>query len=593
MKKPSQTFSQQIHTNHVLIFAWLVLLLGLFLTGFVGYKIKIDIERNEYQKFEVDCKEIKTKIETRLAKQRQMLLSSAAMFDASNEVKRQDWNVYVNRLSLSRNLDGVQALGFSLWIKPEQLTAHENRLHKEGFPDYFVKPNGNRDAYTSIIYIEPFEGRNLRAFGYDMYSEPIRQAAMLRAIDNNSVSLSNKVILLQEDTKDIQAGTLMYVPIYQKNKPIDTLEQRRDAIFGWVYSPFRMTDLLHNIILDDTNPDLGLHVYDTNQINLENLLYQSEHDFSGALSLFNLETEVEFFGTIWTLRFEKFVNAEKNIDYSKLWITTSTGFFISVLLFFLLRAYFLMQKNANRIAMTLTQKLRLKQENLTLINADLLQFTNVAAHHLQEPTRRIISFVQRLKNALTDSSTTNQEIAFTLNFIEQSALRQRALVRDIQLYLAATQPRGEIELIKVKEVLTKVLDSRLTLIQETQAVIECGQLPFVMIDRPRLYDIFSILLDNALRYNQIDCTPKIRIYGELKNNRAYYYVEDNGIGIASEYHERIFLVFERLQVSNNADSTGIGLAIFRRIIQSCNGSVNVKETLGGGTTIVFDLPTNF
>jgi light-regulated signal transduction histidine kinase (bacteriophytochrome) len=212
---------------------------------------------------------------------------------------------------------------------------------------------------------------------------------------------------------------------------------------------------------------------------------------------------------------------------------------------------------------------------------------------LQEPTRRIISFVQRLKNALTDSSTTNQEIAFTLNFIEQSALRQRALVRDIQLYLAATQPRGEIELIKVKEVLTKVLDSRLTLIKETQAVIECGQLPFVMIDRPRLYDIFSILLDNALRYNQIDCTPKIRIYGELKNNRAYYYVEDNGIGIASEYHERIFLVFERLQVSNNADSTGIGLAIFRRIIQSCNGSVNVKETLGGGTTIVFDLPTNF
>jgi CHASE1-domain containing sensor protein/nitrogen-specific signal transduction histidine kinase len=593
MKKPSETFSQQIHTNHVLIFAWLVLLLGLFLTGFVGYKIKIDIERNEYQKFEVDCKEIKTKIETRLAKQKQMLLSSAAMFDASNEVKRQDWKIYVNRLSLSRNLDGVQALGFSLWIEPEQLTAHENRLHKEGFPDYFVKPNGNRDAYTSIIYIEPFEGRNLRAFGYDMYSEPVRRAAMRRAIDNNSVSLSGKVILLQEDIKDIQAGTLMYVPVYQKNKPIDTLEQRRDAIFGWVYSPFRMTDLLHNIILDDINPDLRLQVYDTNQITPENLLYQSEHYFSGELSLLNLETEVEFFGTIWTLHFEKFMNAEQNIDYSKLWITTSTGFFISVLLFFLLRAYFLMQNNANRIAMTLTQKLRLKQENLTLINADLLQFTNVAAHHLQEPTRRIISFVQRLKNALTDSSTTNQEIAFTLNFIEQSALRQRALVRDIQLYLAATQPRGEIELIKVKEVLTKVLDSRLTLIQETQAVIECGQLPFVMIDRPRLYDIFSILLDNALRYNQIDCTPKIRIYGELKNNRAYYYVEDNGIGIASEYHERIFLVFERLQVSNNADSTGIGLAIFRRIIQSCNGSVNVKETLGGGTTIVFDLPTNF
>ncbi len=238
-------------------------------------------------------------------------------------------------------------------------------------------------------------------------------------------------------------------------------------------------------------------------------------------------------------------------------------------------------------------KLKENEKKLRLANADLLQFTNIAAHHLQEPTRRIISFVQRLKNTLISSQKTDDEIDFTLNFIEQSASRQRALVRDIQLYLAAPQPRATFEWLDVTEVLKKVVESHATLIQQTQTQLEYENLPSVVIDRPRLYDIFSILLDNAIAYSQPDCIPKIRIYGEFKADRVWYYVEDNGIGIPDEYRERVFLVFERLQVSGNSDSTGIGLAIVRRIVESCNGSVSLKETVGGGTTVTFDLPARF
>jgi signal transduction histidine kinase len=69
-----------------------------------------------------------------------------------------------------------------------------------------------------------------------------------------------------------------------------------------------------------------------------------------------------------------------------------------------------------------------------------------------------------------------------------------------------------------------------------------------------------------------------------------YYVKDNGVGIPAEYRERVFLVFERLQVNDDQESTGIGLAIVRRILESCDSSVFLKETTGGGTTVVFDLP---
>jgi ABC-type amino acid transport substrate-binding protein/nitrogen-specific signal transduction histidine kinase len=235
--------------------------------------------------------------------------------------------------------------------------------------------------------------------------------------------------------------------------------------------------------------------------------------------------------------------------------------------------------------------LKEKEQRLALSNADLLQFTHISAHHLQEPTRRIVSFVQRLKNVLQNLPTCNDDdVIMTLQFIEQSALRQRALVSDIQLYLAATQPRAAIESVNVADILTKVLKHHAPVIQKIKAQIEYDELPALVIDRPRLYDIFNILLDNALHYCRPDCIPKIRIYGELKNGRVFYYIEDNGIGIPVEYRERVFLVFERLQVDRNQESTGIGLAIVRRIIESCGGTIYLTETAGGGTTVVFNLP---
>jgi light-regulated signal transduction histidine kinase (bacteriophytochrome) len=238
-------------------------------------------------------------------------------------------------------------------------------------------------------------------------------------------------------------------------------------------------------------------------------------------------------------------------------------------------------------------KLRENKRKLAASNADLLQFTNIAAHHLQEPTRRIISFVQQLKNELKELNTSNEEIAFSLNFIEQSAVRQRALARDIQIYLTATQPRAVVELVRVATILTKVLEHRAPLINQIEAKIEYDNLFSAVIDRPRLYDIFNILLDNALHYCRPDRIPEIHIYAKKRGQRIYYYIEDNGIGIPVEYRERVFLVFERLQVNKNQNSTGIGLSIVRRIVESCNGSVNLTESPNGGTTVIFDLPAKF
>lgn len=236
------------------------------------------------------------------------------------------------------------------------------------------------------------------------------------------------------------------------------------------------------------------------------------------------------------------------------------------------------------------QVLKKNQAALATAHTDLLQFTHIAAHHLQEPTRRLVTFVQCLQSQLTEMHTLSDEVMMSLNFIEQSALRQRALVRDIQLYLTTIEPLAEVERVSVMNVLAKVLKHHEQLITDIHARVDYADLPPATIDPPRLYDIFTILLDNALRYRHPERTLHIQISGALKAGRVYYRIADNGIGIPADCRERVFLVFERLQVNSDPDSTGIGLAIVQRIVNSCGGVVRLDETPNGGTTVLFDLP---
>lgn len=239
-------------------------------------------------------------------------------------------------------------------------------------------------------------------------------------------------------------------------------------------------------------------------------------------------------------------------------------------------------------ALDITERKQIEYK-LARAHAELQQFTHIAAHHLQEPARRLVSFAQRLRTQIP-TELLNEDATASLHFIEQGATRQSTLVRDIQLYLAADQPRGIVEKIAVSPVIVNLLEHKESLMHETGAQVNYNDICSVYIDRPRLKDIFSILLDNALRYRHPKLTPQIRINGELKAGRAIYRVIDNGIGIPAEYRERVFGVFERLQVHEDQNSTGIGLAIVRRIVESCGGSVMLQETPGGGTTVVFDLP---
>ncbi|GAB5606395.1 hypothetical protein TK5_24750 [Sideroxyarcus sp. TK5] len=349
------------------VISWLLLLVGLVATAYAVYVAKDDIEQAAMRDFAAEAEEVRLKVEARLQAHKQVLLGGAAMFDASDFVSREEWHAYAKRVRIDEHFNGIQGLGYAQLIQPAQLQAHVAAIRKQGFPQYRIHPPGERELYSSILYLEPFLGRNLRAFGYDMYSEPVRRAAMAQARDENTVALTGKVTLVQETGKDVQAGTLMYAPVYRRGALLDTVQQRRAALRGWVYSPFRMNDLMDGVLArwdDHTIQHIHMQVYDGPAVEPDSLLYDSRHGRPNPQPLFSVAQHIVFGGRVWTLHFEQHGGEVAGLDYSKAWGYLWFGLGMSLLMFFLALSWFNTRRNAAHIAAELTAALRIKDLSL-------------------------------------------------------------------------------------------------------------------------------------------------------------------------------------------------------------------------------------
>ena len=338
----------------------MVLVVGLLVTAVGTRYMKSSVARIAEQEFLSQSSQYRNLIGYRLADHARILLSGAALFQASDEVTREEWRLFTQHLKLEKQLPGIQGMGFSLLIAPAELVRHIQEIRSKGFPEYQVTPAGEREMYSSIIYLQPFSGRNLRAFGYDMLSEPVRRAAMEQARDTNSAALSSKVVLVQETDQDVQPGALMYVPVYRKGMPIDSVAQRRAAIQGWVYSPYRMNDLFRGMFADQvmgSEGNLGLEVFDGERLAPENLLYNSRSTGNRSLGFeegFTRKIPVDCNGHRWTLRFTQFGNGIFTVSYLGVWLTLGGGLVITLLLAGLIHLLQRTSNKAQRMAYELT-----------------------------------------------------------------------------------------------------------------------------------------------------------------------------------------------------------------------------------------------
>jgi len=230
-----------------------------------------------------------------------------------------------------------------------------------------------------------------------------------------------------------------------------------------------------------------------------------------------------------------------------------------------------------------------KTEALELSNADLQQFAYVASHDLQEPLRTVVSYLQLLKRRYEGKF--DAEAQEFMDFAVDGAKRMSQLIQDLLAYSRVDTLGGEFERLDTAKVLDGTLAQIKCLLTSVNAVIHVGELPVVQGDAPQIASVFQNLIGNAIKYRHPDRTPLIRIGAEPGDNGAWVFsVADNGIGIAPEYHERIFKIFQRLHSQGRYPGTGIGLALIRRIISRHGGRVWVESQEGEGATFKFTLP---
>ncbi len=150
--------------------AFIALVLSLSLTIIMAVYSKNNLEEIAYIDFKIACNDIRKELLARLQTHAQLLRSGAAFFAASDTVTKEEWRKFTLNEKIQKNFPGIQGVGYSIIVPKNKLNRHIQFFRNNGFPDYTITPAGDREIYTSIIYLEPFSDRNLRAFGYDKSS---------------------------------------------------------------------------------------------------------------------------------------------------------------------------------------------------------------------------------------------------------------------------------------------------------------------------------------------------------------------------------------------------------------------------------------
>ncbi len=221
-------------------------------------------------------------------------------------------------------------------------------------------------------------------------------------------------------------------------------------------------------------------------------------------------------------------------------------------------------------------------------NQELQQFAYVASHDLQEPLRMVSSYLQLLERRYRDHL--DQDAKEFIAFAVDGAKRMQSLINDLLAYSRVGTRGKEFELVHLDEILGQAQKNLKIAIQEQNASISSSDsLPCVKGDDTQLTQLFQNLIGNAIKFHG-DHAPQIQIHKQRHNGHWQISVSDNGIGIDSQYAERIFLIFQRLHNRDEYPGTGIGLAICKRIVERHGGRIWVESQVGDGSTFHFTLP---
>ena len=590
---------------------YFVLLLGLSATGGFGLFVHVAAARQDRARFGRAVERTRLTISHRMETYALALHNIRALFQTGGVPNRQQFHGYLARVDLPRTYPGLQGIGFSVrFASGERETwAKAGREHVD--PDFRLHPDGDRDDYHAILYLEPLDARNRLALGFDMHTEPVRAAAMDAARDAAAPAASGRVKLVQEsDDPDPQAGFLIYMPLYRGADTPLTVEERREKLYGYIYAPFRARDLMRGIFTSDPRADIDFVLYDGDGARADRLLYDSSLErprptgsrFSPRLVA---AERMVVSGRPWTILFANRPEFEGSSSRGLTPLILALGSLASLSLFAVARS----QVNALAAQREALARLRLSEAELRrakeaaeAANRAKDQFLATLSHELRTPLNAILGWSHLLRSGAAGECAgaqagggAGQGLAEGLDVIERNAKLQAQLVEELldMSRISSGKLCLEARPVELAAVVRSAAESVRPAAEakgiELQVALDgpCA----VNADATRLQQVVWNLLTNAVKF-----TPpggRVSVSAAVHDSRAEVIVADTGEGIAPEFLPHVFDRFSQADATSTRrhGGLGLGLSIARHLAELHGGAIRAESPgPGRGATFVVSLP---
>ena len=342
---------------------WPVLILSLLITCVLSRLVFLDIHKQAETKFNSQIYRVESALGAKLSAYEQILLGGAGLYEVMGEVSRNQWRKYIESISLNKNYPGLRGVGYGKRVLKDDVPNHIKKIQEQGLSYYNIFPNGDRSEYYPVIFMEPFNVENQKVLGFDMATNKDRLMAMEIARDTGTTTLSNRVKLLPNENGIIEDGFVMFLPIYNNTKPHETINDKRENIIGFIYSPFSI-NIFINKTISPMHLMTGMKLYEGSSIEPDKLIYQTEGTKDETVATFSKIKRYASYGKRYTIQYYTLPEFDTDVQHSKWIFVLLLGSLLSLIFFMLIRSLVTINLTAARLAAEMTHELRKNKEDL-------------------------------------------------------------------------------------------------------------------------------------------------------------------------------------------------------------------------------------
>jgi signal transduction histidine kinase len=580
--------------------SYLVLGVSLVVTLAATWQVADSVRTEERLGFERLLQRTRAAIEKRMETYIAFLRATRGLFDAAELVTSRDFRAFVNPTELQGTYPGIQGVGVGRRIFGKDKDALVAAMRKE-IPDYRVWPEGQREEYEPVVYLEPRDSRNRIVMGYDMFSEPARRDAMERARDTGLPTSTGRITLVYDIGPKNHAGFIIYVAHYRRGMPTETVRDRRAALEGFVYGAFRADDLLQAILAGEKLPGVRYEVFAGPEPKPEDLLRsESNGPGAGTRGLMG-RVSFEVAGSTWSLSMSAVPGFDAGSGPNRVALFLVTGLVVSGALFAVTRSEVNARAAAERAAADLrraaAQQRRLEEQ---LVQSQKMEgigrLAGGVAHDFNNLLTAILGYAELMESQLEDEGLKSE-----LREIRLAGERAASLTRQLLAFSRrqVLQPRTldlNTVVSDVEKMLARLIGEDITLVTRLEPALgsvkaDPGQIEQVIMNlavnaRDAMPEGGTLTFETA---NAVLDADFVAVHpGALAGAHAVLMVTDTGTGMTDEVRSHAFEPF--FTTKEKGKGTGLGLATAYGIVKQSGGYITVNSEAGRGTTFRIYLP---